>query len=405
MADLSSAEREFPFKRTQPWNPPPEYREGHETPGLLPVRMWNGTPAWLATRMKDVRQILAGHEFSAQPARPGYPLISASLGSLLVNEEPTLVSMDGADHIRYRRMLAPLFTLNRINRLRPRIEQIVNDLVDQLLAQGPPIDFYEDFTLVIPSLVISELLGVPYEDHAFFQKAARDRMDLSSGPQVPIEAGIRVAGYLTQLIERRTREGVDEDDDLLARLIKDQIIPGKLTVAEAAAMVRLLLIAGHETTANAMAYGMLLLLASPEQMSELRADPGLIPTAVEEILRFTTVGHVNSTRVAVTDVDVDAQHVQPGEGVLAMVAGANRDPSVFTNPDRFDVRRTPNEHVAFAYGIHSCIGQPLARLELNVFFEIVPERIPSLRLSVPLETLTYREDQRAYGPAHMPVTW
>jgi cytochrome P450 len=407
MADVRDEPRSYPMSRSAecPFDPPPAYREALTAPGLTPLRMWNGEFAWLATRMEDVRFVLSSPAFSAEPARPGYPQISEALGSLLINEEPTLVSMDGPAHIRYRRMLAPLFSLVRIERLRPRVEQIVRELVEETKRVGPPIDFYEQFALVIPSLVISELLGVPYEDHDLFQESARARMDLSAGPEVPLEAGVRLGEYLRALIEKRMADGVEADDDLLARLIKDQIVPGKLSVDEAAAMVRLILIAGHETTANVITFGTLALLRNPGQLAELRADPDLVESAVEEILRYTTVPHVNSTRVAVEDVEVGGQLVKAGEGVVAMINAANRDPQAFPEPDTFDMRRTPNEHVTFAYGIHACLGQPLARLELNVTFAILLEELPTLALAAPFESLTYRHDKRAYGVEHLPLTW
>lgn len=407
MADTKTEPRSFPMPRAaeHPFDPPPEYREALVTPGLVPLRMWNGRFAWLATRMEDVKFVLSRPSFSAVPTRPGYPLISEALGSLLVNEEPTLVSMDGADHLRYRRMLAPLFSVARIERLRPRIQQIVGELIEEIKRIGPPIDFYEQFALVIPSLVISELIGVPYDDHDLFQECARDRMDLSAGPEVPIEAGVRLGNYLRDLIKKRMAEGVESDDDLLARLIKDQIVPGKLSIDEATAMARLILIAGHETTANVIAFGTLVLLRNPDQMAELRENLDLVEPAVEEILRYTTVPHVNSTRVAIEDVEVGGQLVKAGEGVVAMINAANRDPAVFRDPDTFDIHRTPNEHVTFAYGIHSCLGQPLARLELNVTFRMLLEQMPTLTLAVPFESLTYRHDKRAYGVEELPVTW
>lgn len=405
MAELSTAEKSFPFERF-PFDPPAEYDAARSLPDLMPVRMWNGEPAWLTARMADVREVLASRDFSAMPSRAGYPFMSETLQSLLVNEEPTLTQMDGKEHIRQRRMLAPLFTPERIERLRPRVEEFVAGEIDKMLASPQPYDFYYGFAGNIPSLVISELLGVPFSDHAFFQEVAQARMDLSAGPDKPVELGRQLGEYLERRIRQRLETGVEGEDDVVAALIRDQIIPGNLPVEEAAAICRNLLVAGHETTANVIAFGLLILLLHPEQMEEVRRSPELVPAAVEEILRYATVSHVNSARVALVDVEVGGQLIRAGEGVLAMIAAANRDPEAFDDPARFNIHRASDEdHVAFAFGIHVCLGQHLARLELQTVFRMLLERVPTVALAESADTLTYRYDKRTYGVEHLPLTW
>jgi cytochrome P450 len=394
----------FPMPRQCPFKAPPGYAEAQARPGLTRVTMWDGSTAWLASRHEDVKQILRDRRFSAVPSKPGYPFVSEAIRSLLLGEEPTFVSMDAPQHTKYRRMLAPEFTVQRIEALRPRIQHIVDDLIDEMIGKEPPTDFVEAFALAVPSLAISELLGVPYQDHDFFQKRARDRMNLSAGPEVPLIAGREIAEYLDQLLAARERDP-GEGKDLLSRLVIDQVRPGNLDRRDAIAIARLILVAGHETTANVIAMGTMTLLRHPDQLEALRADPSLVPNAVEEVLRYLTVPHFNSTRVCVEDAEVGGTLIKAGEGVLAMVSAANKDPAAFPDPERFDIRRKANHHVTFADGTHQCLGQPLARLELNIVFTTLFQRMPGLRLDVAEDQLSFKHDQRAYGVYSLPVSW
>jgi cytochrome P450 len=394
----------FPMARRCPYDPPPGYTEARNQDGLARVRMWDGTIAWLATRFEDVQEVLANPAFSAEPHRPGYPFPSAALESLLKNERPTFVLMDGAEHARYRRMLAKSFRLSHINAMEPYLQSVVDQTLEDMVGKGQPADFFEDFALVIPSLAISELLGVPYEDHQFFQECARDRMNLSAGPEVPIRAGERMGEYIGNLLARK--DAMDEPpDDLLGRLLVEQIRPGHLSREDAIAIARLILVAGHETTANVIAMGALTLMKNPDQLEMLKQDGSLVPDAVEEMLRYLTIPHFNSIRVAKEDTMVGEQPVKVGEGVLAMINAANRDPAEFPEPDRFDITRKDIHHITFAYGVHQCLGQPLARLELQLVFSTLFKRLPNLRLAVPEEELRFKHDQRAYGVYSLPVIW
>jgi hypothetical protein len=392
------------MKRDNPFNFPPEYAEARKLPGLLKVTLAGGEQAWLVTRYEDIREVMSNRSFSAMPSRPGYPFVSESLRGLLTGERPTFVSMDGAEHLRFRRMLAPLFTVSRMNALRDEIQRIVDEALDHFTAQGNSGDFFEGFALTIPSLVICRLMGVPYEHHGFFQEAARNRMDLTVGADAPVEAGKVLGDFLrTMLEEMMTQE--DPGDHLMGRLVQDQIRPGKLDLEDAVAICRLLLIAGHETTANALTYSMLSLLCNPDQLKMLRDDPELMPVALEELLRYTTVPQFLPTRVAIEDVQLGGQLVRAGEGVIAPVGAGNRDPEEFENPDQLDITRSPNHHIVFADGIHQCLGQPLARLELDIALQTVIRRLPTLALAVPVSELEFRHDQRAYGVHALPVTW
>jgi hypothetical protein len=394
----------FPMKRDNPFNFPPEYAEARKLPGLLKVTLSSGEQAWLVTRYEDIREVMSNRGFSAMPSRPGYPFVSESLRGLLTGERPTFVSMDGAEHLRFRRMLAPLFTVVRMNALRDEIQRIVDEALDRFTAQGNSGDFFEGFALTIPSLVICRLMGVPYEHHGFFQEAARNRMDLTVGADAPVQAGKVLGDFLRTMLEEMMTQD-DPGDHLMGRLVQDQIRPGNLDLEDAVAICRLLLIAGHETTANALTYSMLSLLCNPEQLEMLREDPGLMTVALEELLRYTTVPQFLPTRLAIEDVELGGQLVRAGEGVIAPVGAGNRDPEEFENPDQLDIKRSPNHHIVFADGIHQCIGQPLARLELDIALQTVIRRVPTLALAVPVSELEFRHDQRAYGVHALPVTW
>jgi cytochrome P450 len=394
----------FPMARQNPFNLPEEYTRSRSLPGMMKVTMWNGDRVYLASRYEDIRFVLGSASFSSVPTRQGFPFISESMKGLLTKERPSLTLMDGEEHLRQRRMLARMFTVGRIRKLREPIQEMVDEELDRLIAKGGPADFYEDFSLIVPSKAISVLLGVPYEKHEFFQEVARDRMNLKAGPEVPIRAGELLGTFLRDMLNEMLLQE-DPGDHLMAVMVKDQIRPGNLDLEDAVSICRNLLIAGHETTANAITFSLLTLLQNPEQLQMLREDPSLMPSAVEELLRYTAVAHFTGTRVAVEDVQVGGQLVRAGEGVLAFPATANRDPAQFPNPDTLDLRREDNAHVTFADGIHQCLGQPLARLEMEVAIGTILRRMPNLSLAVPVSELQFRDFERAYGVYHLPLVW
>jgi cytochrome P450 len=348
--------------------------------------------------------VLGSPAFSARPVSAGFPFISESMKGLLLGERPFLTVLDGEEHSRQRRMVAKMFTVGRIAKLRGAIQDMVDTELDRLMAAGDTADFYEEFSLIVPSKAISLLLGVPYEHHKFFQEVARDRMNLNAGPEAPLIAGLKLADLLRGIFEEMLRQD-DPGDHIMGMLVQEQIRPGNLDLEDAIALCRNLLIAGHETTANAITFGLLTLLENPDQLRLLREDPEVMPSAVEELLRFTAVAQFTGTRAATEDIQVGAQLVRAGEGVLAFPTSANRDPEVFPDPDTLDLRRENNIHVTFADGIHQCLGQQLARLELELSFETILRRMPDLRLAVPVCELEFRAHERAYGVYHLPLTW
>jgi cytochrome P450 len=351
-----------------------------------------------------VRKVLQDSRFSQVPATPGYPFVSEPRAALLLKEKPSFNSMDPPEQTKYRRMMAPMFTAGSMEKLRPRIQEIVDDLLDKMIEKGPPADFVESFALPLPSLVISELLGVPFEDRELFTRCAKDRFDTSAPPEVPLAAGELMGDYLTKLIDRRDREN-SVGSDVISRLIREQIRPGHLARDEAMRMVRLVLLAGFDTTASMIELGTLLLLQSSDQLERLKNDPSLVKNAVEEMLRHGSISQFNASRAAIADVDIGGQTIKCGEGIIASLAGANRDPAFFKEPDKFDIHRNAKGHLAFGFGIHQCLGQNLARLELHIVFESLFQRLPNLQLAVPIEQIRFTHSSLSYGVYEMPVKW
>ncbi|MEM5341442.1 cytochrome P450 [Paraburkholderia azotifigens] len=404
MHDYKASAPDFPMRRC-PFAPPPEYAEIREKEGLSKVTMPDGSEAWIATRYDDVRAILGDPRFSTAPSTPGYPFIAPARAALLKAEyPPTIIRMDAPQHTKYRRMLSKEFMVHHIEAMRPELQKTVDTLLDEFIAKGSPADLFEDFALTVPTTVISRMLGVPYEDREFFQERSKAKLDLTADPEVPVRAGAEMREYLDRLItEKMAHPG--NRSDLISRLVTSQVVPGHMTREEALATIELLLMGGHETTANMIALGTLSVLMHPEQKDALVADPSLVRNTVEEMLRFHTIVHYNGPRVAMEDVEVGGTLIRKGEGVLALITAANRDPKAFDNPDQFDIHRPALHHVAFSYGVHQCLGQPLARAELQIVFTTLFQRLPKLRLAVPVEDLKFRYDAFVYGVDALPVEW
>ena len=394
----------MPRQQTCPFDPPAELGRLRGDESIARVRVWDGSTPWLITGYEDQRAVLADPRFSADSRLPGYPATTPSIKARR-DRNPSFITMDNPEHDRYRRMFTRDFMIKRVEALRPRIQSIVDELIDDLVAQGPPADLVRTLALPVPSLVICELLGVPYADHDYFQQRSKLMVSRSDDPAPGLKAVEELAAYLTKLIEAKDR---DPGDDLLSRLVVDQVRPGNLTLKEAADTAILLLVAGHETTANMIALGTLALLRNPEQLTLVREtdDPKVIANAVEELLRYLTIVHNGRRRVAHEDVEVHGQLIRAGEGVILANDSGNRDPSAFPgDPDELDVLRDARHHVAFGYGIHQCLGQPLARVELQVVYSTLYRRLPNLALAVPFEDVPFKHDMLIYGVHELPLTW
>ena len=395
----------YPAPRAQgcPFDPSPDIRGLQGKAPLTRIRLWDGSTPWLVTRHKDVRTLLADRRVSADPTLPGYPSTSPGMVARR-SQARTFLSMDDPDHARLRRMVTAPFTVRRIEAMRPAVQRIVDELLDDLLAGPKPVDLVQAYALPVPSLVICELLGVPYEDHNFFQENSRVLVKRDASPEKSVAAQSRLVDYLDDLIGRKLAEPAD---DLLSDLAAQRVRTGELTRRDAAAMGMLLLVAGHETTANMIALGTAALLQHPDQLTALREtdDPKLVAGAVEELLRYLTIVHMGRRRVALEDIELGGETIRAGDGIVLAGEVGNRDPEVFADPDRLDITRDARRHIAFGFGVHQCLGQPLARVELQVAYTSLFRRIPTLSLATSVDELPFKHDGQVYGVYELPVTW
>ncbi len=390
---------EFPADRDErcPFDPAPALA-GRPAPGR--VRLWDGSTPWMLTGHAQQRALLADPRISADITADGYPRQAPLTSSA---NRIGFILMDDPEHNRLRRMVTGPFSVRRTEALRPRVEQIVDDLLEAMLAGPQPADLVQEFALPVPSLVICELLGVPYADHGFFQDSSAALIRRAAAPEERAAAGERLAGYLGELVDRKRTEPAD---DVLSGLA-DRVTAGELTGEEAAGLGVLLLVAGHETTANMIALGTLALLEHPEQLAALRDtdDPAVVAAAVEELLRYLSITHSGRRRVALADIEIDGVTIRAGEGVVLPNEVANRDPDAFPDPDRLDLARGSRRHVAFGFGVHQCLGQNLARMELQVAYPALLRRVPTLRAAAPLADIPFKHDGSVYGVYELPVTW
>ncbi|GAA0444524.1 cytochrome P450 [Streptomyces sp. NPDC046215] len=383
---------DFPLRSPGVPFPPPGYADYRGREGLVPSRLPNGERVWLVTRHEDVRAVLTHPKISSNPDHQGFPNVGESLGVPKQAQIPGwFVGLDSPEHDRFRRALIPEFTVRRVREMRPAIELTVEARLDAMLAAGDSADLVADFALPIPSLVISALLGVPPTDREFFESRTRTLVAIRASTDQQRQAAAKdLLRYIGRLVEIK---GKWPGDDLVSRLLAT----GSIAPHELSGVLMLLLIAGHETTANNIALGVLTLLTNPQWIGDDRA--------VEETLRFHSVADLVSLRVAVEDVEISGQLVRAGEGIVPLVAAANHDETSFACPHMFDPSRPARHHVAFGYGVHQCLGQNLVRVEMEIAYRKLFERIPTLELAVPAEGLPYKHDGVVHGLHELPVRW
>ncbi len=396
----------LPTVRTAPFDPPPELAALRERRPVAKVTLPAGGWAWLVTRYEDVRALLSDERLSADPSREGFPFVRPGLRAAAGQEMRAglFLRMDPPEHTRLRRMLTKEFMLRSIARLEPKIQAIVDELLDAMLAAGPPTDLISSFALAMPSRVMCVLLGIPYADHEHFQERSRNLLSRTAAVEDVRKLAHELQQYMRDLVDAKIA-AEDPGGDLLGRLVADQVRTGALERDEAVGVALLLLVAGHENSANMIGLSMLTLFQHPETLQALRDDPATAVPLVEELLRYHTVVHFGVPRVAVAPIEVAGQRIEPGEGVLTLLASANRDDAAFPDADRFDPGREATHHVAFGYGIHQCIGQPLARAELRIALLALARRLPDLHLAVPQERLRFQQDLAHYGVYELPVAW
>ena len=386
---------QLPFEQAHPLQAPTMLRVLRQRGPVHRVRTATGDPAWLVTGYTEVRALLddarlgRSHPDPDRAARTGE---SALFGGPLGDYDT-----EAADHARMRSLLQPHFTPRRIRALRPRVEALAGELLDDLARHGPPADLVQALAIPLPVLVICELLGVPYADRDRFRAWTRDAADVRD--RARSERGLAgLFGYGQQLVARKRAE---PGDDVVSRLCATAGTDDD----EIALLSMFLLFAGRETTVTAISTGALLLLDEPAQWQALAREPALVPEVVEEILRGGGQGGGGIPRYARTGLRIAGAQIKAGDLVLLDNGAANHDPSAFADPERFDVTRPAVAHLSFGHGARYCIGAPLARIELQVVFSRLVPHFPAMRLAEPVEQLTFNRDTLTGGLARLPVTW
>ena len=392
----------YPAPKSDPTTPTGVvYTELRATEPVSRVVMPSGDEAWLVSRYDDVRTVLSDPRFSRSLFYPGAPCIIEP-GDFSTGER-SILNLDPPDHTRLRRLAAKAFTARRVEGMRGRIEQITVGLLEQMSTEQPPVDLIEEFAFPLPTAVICELLGVPFEDRERFRAWSSVIVaPMQHNPDEVAAAQRDGADDMRRLIEiKRARPG----DDLLTGLIQAKDNEDRLNEPELIDLATQMLLAGHETTVSLIGTGVVLLMRHPDQLAALRADPTLVRSAVEEILRYESPADSSLLRVATADVELSGVTIRKGEAAIAVTGSANFDESRFPNPATFDITRTHNPHVGFGHGIHFCIGAPLARIEGQVALTALFDRFPDVRLAVPPEEIVWRPPLSLRGPVAVPVTW
>ncbi|RKN77688.1 cytochrome P450 [Streptomyces klenkii] len=375
-----------------PFDPPAELIDARRHGPISRYTHVGGKPGWLITGYDLVRSVLADTRFSSRKELMNvvdFELPPAPPGEFLLMDEP--------QHGRYRKPLVGKFTARRMRLLTERIEQITTDCLDAMEKAGPTTDLVTSFAKPIPTIIICELLGVPYEDRDSFQEQIDKFMSGETSDEDLIAAYTATRNYLAQLVAAKR---VNPTDDVLSELTDSD-----LTDEELQGISLILLAAGFDTTANMLSLGTFALLQNPAQLAALRADPTLIDQAVEELLRYLSVAKT-FMRTALVDVEVGGQTIEAGTTVVLSFNTANRDPERFTDPHALDLHRQDGGHLAFGHGIHLCLGQQLARTEMRIALSALINRFPTLRLAVPAEEVGLRpETADVYGVKSLPVTW
>lgn len=384
----------LPFARPRLLDPAPLLAQLRDAAPVSRVVTAAGDPAWLVTGYAEVRALFADPRLGRSSPDPDNAaritdgvLFAGPMGD---------AEHEAAEHAAMRRLLAPAFSARRMRSLTAHVDTLVDGLLSALVDAGPPADLHVALSFPLPVMVICELLGVPYADRERFRAWSR-ALAGTTDRAAAMAALKQLVGYMRELVEAardKPTEGVVSD-----------LVRAGSTDDAAAGLAAMLLFAGHETTVGRIDLGTLLLLDERARYDALRADPDLVPCAVEEILRMAAPGNAVLPRYAHAEIEIAGVRIRAGEAVLLSPSAANRDPAMYADPDRFDASRGTPAHLAFGYGPRYCIGASLARLELAAVFRALPRRLPNLRLAVPVDELRLRSDVLTGGLDTLPVTW
>lgn len=392
------------MRRQGEFDPDPSTERIREDGGIGHVTTPFGFDGWLVTGLADARAMLSDSKRFSNviPPERFRRVVDDEMSDedIARTRAGNLLGFDPPEHTRLRRMLTPSFTVRQMRRLEPRIAQIVEDHLGAMERSGPPVDLITAFALPIPSLVICELLGVPYQDRADFQRRSNRLLDLSLPQRDRMTLFRESREYMVDLV---TRAQADPGQEMLGALVREH--GDDLSTDELVGIGNLLLIAGHETTANMLGLGTLALLRHPDQLRVVRDRPELVEAAVEELLRWLSIVSVGVTRIATEPVEIAGQRIEAGEMVMASLPAANRDPALVDHPEDLDVTRGAIGHLAFGHGVHHCLGAPLARAEMRIAYPALLRRFPGLWLAGPDADVQLRDTSAIYGVASLPVAW
>ncbi|WP_411343676.1 cytochrome P450 family protein [Paenibacillus sp. WLX1005] len=404
------------FKGEAGDNPFPAIAEVRGVAPVVPIASpWglSERPAWLVTRMEEAIAVLKDrNHFTVDPALiEGYEPPNRALKQQADPSGPatfftgkSMHTSDGMDHRRLRGLVSKAFTPRYMEGLRPRVQQIADELLDQVQEQGH-MDLVNDYAFLLPIRVISEMLGVPKEDHIRIQEwsdALASGLGLGKTDPGVADNMRKFGEYTLQLVEQKRKH---PQDDLISQLIAIEEEGDKLSVDELTSMITLLIFAGHETTSNLIATGMLMLFDYPEQLEKLKNDHSLIPNAMEELLRFNGPSTIVGPRFAKEDIELGGQQIQKGDTVIVFNKSANRDEHQFEQSEELDITRDINRHLAFGNGVHMCLGAPLARVEGDVAFTTLLQRMPNIRLGIPRDDIVWHFSLSSQSLASLPVTF
>jgi cytochrome P450 len=389
-----------PEVRGHPFRPTADYERWRAEHPLKRVRLKNGQEPWIVLRQAEAQAILDQTDsLTSDATAVGFPAFREGAPSGSASTQ--MVRMDPPLHSKFRKIFAGFFTARRIDGWKPQIQRFVDEGLERLQASGPPADFFKDFALTVPSKAICLLMGVDYAWHADFERLTRPVASALVSAEVRNTAIRELHELIAQMF---ADQRANPRDGVLAKLIT-LIDAGEITEEAAVSNAFLILIGGHETTAHTIALGTMQVLERPDLKRAILDDPGKVPILIEEMVRTQSVAEGVMTRAVVKPIQVGEVTIQPGEGLAVPASSANHDPSAFPNPDEIDLDRDlSGGHIAFGWGIHSCLGQSLARAELISVFSTLFQRIPTLRLAEH-EEIEFQRDPFVFGVNRMPVEW
>ncbi|MEU0743855.1 cytochrome P450 [Streptomyces sp. NPDC006134] len=397
MSDAISFEE--PWARTHQFDPPAIFDSLRKERPLARMVYPDGHVGWIVSGYELARAVLSDPRFSHSTEIGHFPVTHR--GQVMPNHPRIpgmFIHMDPPDHTRYRRLLTGEFTARRANRLMARAQAVAAEQIDVMREHGSPADLVANFAKPLSLRVLSELVGLPYSEVDRYGHAPTLLHDPDADPQEAMAAMGQAGAFFAEVVERRHKQ---PEDDLISRLVAG----GQLTTEELCNMVTLLLFAGYETTESALAVGVFALLHHADQLAALRADPSKLDAAIEELLRYLTVNQYDTYRTALEDIELGGETVKKGDSVTVSLPAANRDPAKFRCPAELDIDRETSGHLAFGFGIHQCLGQNLARVELRAGFSALLDAFPDLGLAVDFEEVPLRLKGSVFAVKSLPVSW